>query len=85
MLCVMIYSQCIGMNFSLAEQRVMLSMLCKCTSQRITNSSKFASMIVRKYTWKLPKESIHKDQVVPKTAAFIIGPKDLEIEFEKRY
>ncbi|OAD75062.1 CYP509 protein, partial [Phycomyces blakesleeanus NRRL 1555(-)] len=34
---------CIGMNFSLAEQRVMISML------------------LRKYTWRLPEDSIHKD------------------------
>ncbi|KAI9029852.1 cytochrome P450 [Phycomyces nitens] len=37
--------QCIGLNFSLAEQRVMLSML------------------LRKYTWSLPEDSIHKDKL----------------------
>lgn len=31
--------QCIGMNFSLAEQRVVLSMLCKCQLSCSINSS----------------------------------------------
>ncbi|KAI8879153.1 cytochrome P450 [Backusella circina FSU 941] len=58
--------QCIGMNFSLNEQRVMLSMLLK------------------KFTWKLPKDSIHIDGV--KTSGIgVIGPKDLKVEFIKNY
>ncbi|CAG8522096.1 18854_t:CDS:2, partial [Acaulospora morrowiae] len=36
---------CIGMNFSLAEQRV------------------FLAMLVRKYRWTIPKETIHKDKI----------------------
>ncbi|KAI8879155.1 cytochrome P450, partial [Backusella circina FSU 941] len=58
--------QCIGMNFSLAEQRVMLSML------------------LRKFTWVLPEDSIHKDGLKANGIA-VIGPKDLDVEFTKRY
>ncbi|KAI8079517.1 cytochrome P450 [Gilbertella persicaria] len=58
--------QCIGMNFSLYEQRVILSML------------------LRKYTWTLPKDSIHKDKLLMQ-GNFIIGPYNLEIDFKKRY
>ncbi|KAI8094932.1 cytochrome P-450 cyp509A1 [Gilbertella persicaria] len=58
--------QCLGMNFSLAEQRVVLSML------------------LRKYDWSLPKDSIHKHGVLT-SGLFLAGPKDLEITFKKRY
>ncbi|KAI8647570.1 cytochrome P450, partial [Parasitella parasitica] len=58
--------QCIGMNFSLNEQRVLLSMM------------------LRKFTWKLPADSIHKDQVVTQ-GLNLISPFDLKIQFEKRY
>ncbi|KAI8146009.1 cytochrome P-450 cyp509A1, partial [Fennellomyces sp. T-0311] len=58
--------QCIGMNFSLAEQRVLLPML------------------LRKYEWTLPENSIHKDRVI--TSGFgVISPVDLYIDFKKRY
>ncbi|KAG2213089.1 hypothetical protein INT47_011238 [Mucor saturninus] len=58
--------QCIGMNFSLSEQRVMLAML------------------LRKYTWKTPENSIHKDG--PKTFGLgILSPHKLDINFQKRY
>ncbi|KAI8881514.1 cytochrome P450 [Backusella circina FSU 941] len=58
--------QCIGMNFSLTEQRVLLSML------------------LRKYTWVLPKDSIHKDGLIA-TGLAMIGPHNLNVEFTKRY
>ncbi|GAA5798151.1 hypothetical protein HPULCUR_003551 [Helicostylum pulchrum] len=58
--------QCIGMNFSLAEQRVVLSML------------------LRKYTWSLPKGSIHDTNVITKGIFFIVA-KDLELSFTPRY
>ncbi|KAI8056456.1 cytochrome P-450 cyp509A1 [Thamnidium elegans] len=58
--------QCIGMNFSLAEQRVVLSML------------------LRKYTWSLPKGSIHETNVITKGIFFIVA-KDLELSFTCRY
>ncbi|KAI9360255.1 cytochrome P450 [Pilaira anomala] len=58
--------QCIGMNFSLAEQRVMLSML------------------LRKFTWSAPKDSIHKDGVITR-GYIILGPHELDITFKKRY
>ncbi|KAG2204329.1 hypothetical protein INT47_009371 [Mucor saturninus] len=58
--------QCIGMNFSLSEQRVMLSML------------------LRKYTWETPENSIHKERVVC-FGVGIIAPQALDIKFQKRY
>ncbi|KAI7893584.1 cytochrome P450 [Mucor mucedo] len=58
--------QCIGMNFSMSEQRVMLAML------------------LRKYTWKTPENSIHKDG--PKVFGLgILSPHNLDIDFQKRY
>ncbi|KAI8878901.1 cytochrome P450 [Backusella circina FSU 941] len=58
--------QCIGMNFSLAEQRV------------------FLSMMLKKYTWRLPADSIHNDGV--KIAGIgLVGPTKLNINFTKRY
>ncbi|KAI7886186.1 cytochrome P450 [Lichtheimia hyalospora FSU 10163] len=58
--------QCIGMNFSLAEQRVLLLML------------------LRKYRWCLPDDSMHKNGLV--THGFgILLPKDLKLSFEKQY
>ncbi|KAI8330262.1 cytochrome P450 [Choanephora cucurbitarum] len=58
--------QCIGMNFSLYEQRV------------------FLSMLLRRYTWKLPENSIHKNGVVP-VGASITSPARLDIDFTRRY
>ncbi|KAG0181209.1 cytochrome P450-dit2 [Apophysomyces sp. BC1034] len=57
---------CIAMNFSLAEQRVVMAML------------------LRKYEWDLPEDSIHKygikmDHFQP------TAPKSLQISFRKRY
>ncbi|KAI8146538.1 cytochrome P450 [Fennellomyces sp. T-0311] len=58
--------QCIGMNFSLVEQRVLLPML------------------LRKYEWSLPADSIHKDML--KTSGLgVIKPDHLTISFTKRY
>ncbi|KAI8380763.1 cytochrome P450 [Blakeslea trispora] len=58
--------QCLGMNFSLTEQRVVLSML------------------LRKYEWSLPKNSPHQERVLT-SGSFLVGPKNLEITFTKRY
>ncbi|KAI8054964.1 cytochrome P450 [Gilbertella persicaria] len=58
--------QCIGMNFSLYEHRVLLSML------------------LRKYTWTLPENSIHKHDAVT-AELMVVGPVNLELDFEKRY
>ncbi|KAI8333842.1 cytochrome P450 [Chlamydoabsidia padenii] len=59
---------CIGMNFSLVEQRVILSML------------------LRKYTWRLPEDSVHANGLKTHGVFFgIISTTDLKIEFEKRY
>ncbi|KAL1934596.1 hypothetical protein VTP01DRAFT_6778 [Rhizomucor pusillus] len=58
--------QCIGMNFSLAEQRIVLPLL------------------LRKYEWSLPEDSIHKDRLIT-TNAGVITPKDLKIMFRKRH
>ncbi|KAI8333281.1 cytochrome P450 [Choanephora cucurbitarum] len=58
--------QCLGMNFSLTEQRVVLSML------------------LRKYEWSLPEDSPHRDHVLT-AGTFLVGPKNLNITFKKRY
>ncbi|KAI8369193.1 cytochrome P450 [Choanephora cucurbitarum] len=58
--------QCIGMNFSLYEQRV------------------FLSMILRRYTWKLPDDSIHKNGVVS-AGASVNSTAKLDIDFTRRY
>ncbi|KAI7899442.1 cytochrome P450 [Cokeromyces recurvatus] len=58
--------QCLGMNFSLVEQRVMLLML------------------LRKYVWNLPDDSIHKDKIIT-AGMFIIAPQNLKITFQRRY
>ncbi|KAI7883978.1 cytochrome P450 [Lichtheimia hyalospora FSU 10163] len=57
---------CIGSNFSLTEQKVLLPML------------------LRKYEWQLPENSIHKHGMVTKGLS-IINPKDLHIVFKRRY
>ncbi|KAI7848637.1 cytochrome P450 [Circinella umbellata] len=57
---------CIGMNFSLMSQRVLLSML------------------LRKYEWSLPENSIHKEKILTEGLQ-IIKPKDLFVKFTKRY
>ncbi|KAJ8659175.1 hypothetical protein O0I10_005214 [Lichtheimia ornata] len=58
--------QCIGMNFSLAEQRV------------------FLPMLLRKYEWELPKDSIHKDKIQT-VGTGLVKPKELMLTFKKRY
>ncbi|KAL9537251.1 hypothetical protein MBANPS3_011946 [Mucor bainieri] len=58
--------QCVGMNMSLAEQRVLLSMMAK------------------KFYWSLPKDSIHQNGMSVE-GIDVIGPKDLVLEFKKRY
>lgn len=60
--------QCIGMNFSLVQQRVVLAML------------------LRKYTFHLPSDSIHKNGIKSRGIAFgIVSVDDLNIEFKRRY
>ncbi|KAI8877202.1 cytochrome P450 [Backusella circina FSU 941] len=58
--------QCIGMNFSLNEQRVVLSML------------------LRKFTFTLPENSIHKDRLLS-TGMGVLQITGLDIRFERRY
>ncbi|RHZ44628.1 hypothetical protein Glove_715g7 [Diversispora epigaea] len=59
---------CIGMNFSLNEQRV------------------FLAMLVRKYSWKVTEPNIHKDQLQVKPTLYgFAAPKNLEIDFKRRY
>lgn len=57
----------IGMNFSLAEQRVALS------------------AILKKYELNLPENSIHKDGLQFGNHLFTLAPKDLTINFTRRY
>ncbi|KAJ8655903.1 hypothetical protein O0I10_008343 [Lichtheimia ornata] len=59
--------QCIGMNFSLTEQRVLLPML------------------LRKYEWHLPDDSIHKKRLNTGGVSLVTSPKDLQIVFKRRY
>ncbi|KAH8555193.1 cytochrome P450 [Umbelopsis sp. PMI_123] len=59
--------QCIGMNFSLAEQKVLLSML------------------LRRFTWTLPEDSINKDGLLLSGGIGIISPQDLHVKFTKRF
>ncbi|OBZ85840.1 hypothetical protein A0J61_06113 [Choanephora cucurbitarum] len=65
--------QCIGMNFSLYEQRVFLSML-----------RNVSSYTLRRYTWKLPDDSIHKNGVIS-VGASITNTAKLDIDFTRRY
>jgi cytochrome P450 len=57
----------VGMNFSLAEQKVLLSMM------------------LRKYTWELPENSINKDRIVIAGSLGIISPEELHLKFKKRF
>ncbi|KAJ8659800.1 hypothetical protein O0I10_004393 [Lichtheimia ornata] len=60
--------QCIGMNFSLAQQRVVLAML------------------LRKYTFELPKDTIHKNDIQKRGIIFgMITIENLDIVFNRRY
>ncbi|KAI8891343.1 cytochrome P450 [Backusella circina FSU 941] len=58
--------QCIGMNFSLNEQRVLLSML------------------LRKFTFTLPDDSIHQKELIV-DGTLTLSPVNLNITFKKRY
>lgn len=79
--------QCIGLNFSLNEQRVVLSMLLKesagirCAADTWSYKKVF---VVRKNTWSLPDDSIHKNGLVT-TSTLLISPIDLRIKFKRRY
>ncbi|CAO3591573.1 unnamed protein product [Absidia cylindrospora] len=57
---------CIGMQFSLMEQRVMLSCL------------------LRKYEWRLPDDSKHKDELITGNVGLLVA-KDLDVIFKQRY
>ncbi|ORX92456.1 cytochrome P450 [Basidiobolus meristosporus CBS 931.73] len=59
--------RCIGMNFSLIEQRVVLSML------------------LRKFVWSLPKDSIHFDRLKTKPSAGLMAIRDLNVDFRPLY
>lgn len=60
--------QCLGINFSLTEQRVVLSML------------------LRKFEWDLPADSIHRDYIKlnPKLMNALV-PMDVFVDFRPRY
>jgi hypothetical protein len=76
--------QCIGMNFSLAEQQVMVSMLCKYLFFFLFYFTHNAFYVVRKYNFELPKDSIHQNGIIA-TGVTLIGPKQMNIIFKKRY
>ncbi|KAI7894926.1 cytochrome P-450 cyp509A1 [Mucor mucedo] len=58
--------QCIGMNFSLNEQRV------------------FLAMLLRKFIWKTPENSIHKNGPIS-YGVTVIGLQNLDITFKRIY
>jgi hypothetical protein len=43
------------------------------------------AMILRKYTWTLPEDSIHKDHIVLAGGIILLSPKDLRLKFTKRF
>lgn len=57
---------CIGRNFALNEQKILLS------------------MFLKKYTWKLPENSIHRNGLVTK-GIFLLSPVDMRLIVEPRY
>ncbi|KAG1114134.1 hypothetical protein G6F42_014272 [Rhizopus arrhizus] len=57
---------CIGRNFAMNEQKVMLS------------------MFLRKYTWTLPKDSIHKNGLVTK-GIFLLNTPEMKVALPSRY
>ncbi|KAK9763280.1 hypothetical protein K7432_010191 [Basidiobolus ranarum] len=59
--------RCIGMNFSLIEQRVVLSMM------------------LRKFSWSLPHNSIHFDSLKTMPSSGLMETRDLFINFKKLY
>jgi cytochrome P450 len=77
--------QCLGMNFSLVEQRVILSLLCKLLGLfSVSDYINDLLFLVRKFTWSLSEDSKHKDGLI--TGGFpIVCPLDLELSFHKRY
>ncbi|CAO3616489.1 unnamed protein product [Cunninghamella blakesleeana] len=58
--------QCIGLRFSLAEQRT------------------FLAMLLRKFEWDIPENSVHKDGLQINSFQFA-APFDLDIKFTSRY
>ncbi|KAK9759392.1 hypothetical protein K7432_017702 [Basidiobolus ranarum] len=56
--------QCIGMNFSLMEQRVSLSML------------------LRRYSWSLPEDSVHTNRILKISSRGLLAPETSELRFE---
>jgi cytochrome P450 len=79
---------CIGMQFSLEEQRVMLSCLCmyneNLSCHKLYSFFNSYFFLVRKYEWRLPENSIHKDEVITETVGLLTA-KNLEIIFKRRY
>ncbi|GAN02482.1 cytochrome P450 [Mucor ambiguus] len=77
--------QCIGMNFSLIEQKVVIAMLGKLDvfdDLYLYLPSVVLSKIVKKYFIEVPKDSIHYDEIqfdMPMT----ISPESLELKFTK--
>ncbi|ORX77991.1 cytochrome P450 [Basidiobolus meristosporus CBS 931.73] len=59
--------RCLGMNFSLIEQRVVLSML------------------LRKYAWSLPEDSIHTDRLRTTPSSGLMEIRDLNVNFKALY
>ncbi|KAG2219787.1 hypothetical protein INT45_008878 [Circinella minor] len=60
--------QCIGMNFSMVQQRVVLSML------------------LRKYTFTLPEDSLHKEHIQKRGVVFaMVSLDEMKVNFKRRY
>lgn len=75
---------CIGMNFSMDEQRVILSMLCKYFNQVYRQKSSHVCMIVRKFEWDLPQDSPHRKKLILEGLGIAKAP-NMYVQFNRRY
>ncbi|KAI8147903.1 cytochrome P450 [Fennellomyces sp. T-0311] len=58
--------------------------MCTGMKSSMTQQRVLLSMLLRKYKWHLPKDSIHKDSVLTDGYG-VIRPRNLQLVFEKRY
>lgn len=78
--------QCIGMNFSLFEQRVVLSMLRKSVFSFLClhGAYRYPFCLVRKYEWDLPVDCPHRDGL-KFDFPLNLAPRSLKVQFRPRY
>jgi cytochrome P450 len=76
---------CIGMQFSLTEQRVVLSMLCKYTYLiNLPRTLNILNFTVKRYEIDISEDSEHYDGLVF-DKPFNFAPKNLHLKFTRRY